>query len=102
MAPVAAKDVSVDANQAGSALNDTATGRRGKKRSADTPNPVDDKLDAKRLKSGDNSSQQHEPKASNGDDVITAQEEELVSKRREVQDFVKLVTKAVTAAKDDA
>ena len=102
MAPVAAKDVSVDVNQAGSALNDTAPARRGQKRSADTPNPVDDKLDAKRLKSGDNSIQKHEPNASNGEDVITVQEEELVSKRREVQDFVKLVTKAVTAAKDDA
>ncbi|GHJ86117.1 hypothetical protein NliqN6_2519 [Naganishia liquefaciens] len=100
MAPVAQKDVSVDAIAAASVLNDAGTSRRGKKRSADTPVSVDDKLDTKRLKSGDNSAQQHV--ISNGNDVITVQDEELVSKRREVQDFVKLVTKAVTAAKDDA
>ena len=100
MAPVAQKDVSVDAIAAASVLNDAGTSRRGKKRSADTPVSVDDKLDTKRLKSGDSSAQQHA--ISNGNDVITVQDEELVSKRREVQDFVKLVTKAVTAAKDDA
>jgi hypothetical protein len=101
MAPVSSKaDASVD-GLPGSSSNDSVTGRRGKKRSADTPNPVDDKLDAKRLKGGDNSSLQHEGKDGNGTEAITASEEELISKRREAQDFVKLVTKAVNAAKDD-
>lgn len=102
MAPVAAKvDAPVDGSHAGSVSGDVAAGRRGKKRSADTPISVDDKVDVKRHKGGDTSISQHESTNGNGTDKLTGNEEELVSKRRETQDFVKLVTKAVTAAKDD-
>lgn len=95
MAPATAKADAVSAH-AQPAVQENNAGRRGKKRSAaDTPNSVDD--NPKRLKSVDQST----PQADSPAQSLTSDEQDVITNRRQAQDFVKQAMKAVTSAKDD-
>lgn len=102
MAPALKAEALPDSAPVESVTQESNAGRRGKKRpAADTPNPVDDKLDVKRLRSVDQSAAHSDVKDGNSGRVPAGNDEDVINNRKQAHDFVKLAMKAVTAAKDD-
>jgi hypothetical protein len=97
MAPAAAKGDAGSGNAPHqSATQENNAGRKGKKRlAADTPTSVDD--NPKRLRSVDHSTPQVEYPAQN----LSTEDQDVITNRKQAQDFVKQAMKAVTSAKDD-